>query len=205
MRLDPRPPPRTSGDHRPNPSRTTTVARGATGARAAPRHRRPATPSRPHNRWTMEAADRARRRAPAGAAMTERPRRGRWSKNGVRILAWLVGGATFFVSGVVLARAPKPATTEAGPRRLKPPAHPRVVIKRYVTRKVVIVDASTSSASSGAAVYRSSTGGSSSSSSGGSSGSGSGPSGSSGSSGGTAPAPKPAPAPPPTTTGGSAP
>jgi hypothetical protein len=110
---------------------------------------------------------------------TDRPRRSRWSRNGVRILAWLTGGATFLFSGAVLASAPKPAQERAA-RRHRPA--PRKVIEHHVTRKVVIVDPPTvssgvsyvsggsSSGWSGSSGSTSSSGGSTSGTTGGSTG-----------------------------------
>ena len=72
--------------------------------------------------------------------MTDRrDRAARWPKGRVRLLAWLTGGATFLASGAALALAPKPAeASHVGAQR--PPAAPRRVIERHVTRRIVIVD-----------------------------------------------------------------
>ena len=144
--------------------------------------------------------------------MTEmRAPRGRWSKNGIRAIAWLSGGATLFASGAVLAASPKPdaAAADGTPRR-QHQAHPRRVIERHVIRRVIVYDVPTSSSYGGSGAYYasggSSSGGSSVGSSGSSSSGGSSGGGSSGGggAGGGAVAPPPAPPPPPPTgTGGS--
>ncbi|HEU4839903.1 MAG TPA: hypothetical protein VFT09_00625 [Ilumatobacteraceae bacterium] len=67
-------------------------------------------------------------------------RRTRWSKRSIRILAWLTGGATFVMSGAVLATAPKPAPRAS----TRGPAAPKRVVT--IERRIVIVPADGSTA-----------------------------------------------------------
>lgn len=105
-------------------------------------------------------------------------RKARWSKNGVRALAWITGGATFLASGAVLAGVPKPGSASAAkPRKA---AHRKVIV-RHVTHRVIVYDLPPSR-SSGVSVISGSGGGTTTTSS---SSGGSGGTSSSGGSGGT--------------------
>ena len=73
-------------------------------------------------------------------------RRTRWSKRAIRILAWLTGGATFVMSGAVLAAAPTPAPRANAGGQAAP--------KRVVTieRRIVIIPVDGSTADGGPTV-----------------------------------------------------
>ena len=64
-----------------------------------------------------------------------RAKRPRWSKNRVRLAAWLSGGLAFLISGAAIAAAPKP-DVDVGVRRPLPTPR-KTIIKRHVVRRVI--------------------------------------------------------------------
>jgi uncharacterized membrane protein YgcG len=69
--------------------------------------------------------------------MTEaNPRRARWSKGQLRVIAWLSAGLAFLLSGTAIAMAPKPPAGETAHKRPRPTPR-KTIIQHRVIRRVV--------------------------------------------------------------------